>query len=129
MKFAADPLRLAQVLSNLLTNAAKYTDPAAPFTCAPCDRGSVTIAVLDTGVGLSQEALRVFAMFSQVKSTQDRSDGGLGIGLALSKGLVQLHGGSIEASSAGVGTAASSPYGFRGAASQPPRRRTPKDAH
>ena len=65
---------------------------------------AVTITVADKGMGLAPDALsRVFAMFSQVKSTQDRSEGGLGIGLALSKGLVELHGGSIEARSAGAG--------------------------
>jgi PAS domain S-box-containing protein len=103
--FAADPLRLAQVLSNLLTNAAKYTDPGGRIELrASASDDAVTISVADTGVGLASDALsRVFAMFSQVKGTQDRSEGGLGIGLALSKGLVELHGGSIEARSLGVG--------------------------
>ncbi|HEU5137541.1 MAG TPA: PAS domain S-box protein [Steroidobacteraceae bacterium] len=105
VKFAADPLRLAQVLSNLLTNAAKYTDPRGRIRLrATADADTITISVTDTGIGLSQEGLTaVFRMFSQVQSTRDRSDGGLGIGLALSKGLVQLHGGTIEASSAGHG--------------------------
>ena len=103
--FTADPLRLAQVLSNLLTNAAKYTDPGGSILLrASADDESVTISVLDTGVGLHPGAVaQLFAMFSQVKSVQDRSEGGLGIGLALSKGLVELHGGSIEARSAGPG--------------------------
>ena len=105
VKFAADPLRLAQVLSNLLTNAAKYTDPRGTIKLrATADANTITISVIDTGIGLSQDGLAaVFKMFSQVQSTQDRSDGGLGIGLALSKGLVQLHGGTIEASSPGPG--------------------------
>jgi CheY-like chemotaxis protein len=102
---AADPLRLAQVLSNLLTNAAKYTDPGGSIRLrGSADEETITIAVQDTGVGLSPDALsRVFTMFSQVQSSKDRSEGGLGIGLALSKGLVELHGGSIEAHSAGEG--------------------------
>jgi PAS domain S-box-containing protein len=103
--FAADPMRLAQVLSNLLTNAAKYTDPRGMIVVhATADDHNVEISVTDTGVGLTQEALSaVFTMFSQVRSTQDRSEGGLGIGLALSKGVVELHGGTIEARSAGLG--------------------------
>ncbi len=103
--FAADPMRLAQVLSNLLTNAAKYTDPHGTIVIrATADDRNVEISVTDSGVGLTQEALSaVFNMFSQVRSTQDRSEGGLGIGLALSKGVVELHGGTIEAHSAGLG--------------------------
>jgi signal transduction histidine kinase/ActR/RegA family two-component response regulator len=105
VQFAADPLRLAQVLSNLLTNAAKYTDPHGNIRLrATADQSFVEFSVTDTGVGLSPDALSaVFNMFSQVKSSQDRSEGGLGIGLALSKGVVQLHGGTIEARSAGHG--------------------------
>ena len=104
-QFAADPLRLAQVVSNLLTNAAKYTDPRGTIQVrASADDHNVEISVTDSGVGLTQDALSaVFTMFSQVRSTQDRSEGGLGIGLALSKGVVELHGGTIEAHSAGPG--------------------------
>ena len=103
--FAADPLRVAQVLSNLLTNAAKYTDPGGQIRLrAASEAGTVTLSVADSGIGIPADALaEVFAMFSQVKSGQDRSEGGLGIGLALSKGLVALHGGTIEVKSAGVG--------------------------
>jgi PAS domain S-box-containing protein len=103
--FAADPLRLAQVLANLLTNAAKYTDPGGAITLtAEADADTITLSVTDTGIGLEHDTLsRVFTMFSQVESTRDRSEGGLGIGLALSKGLVNLHGGTIEAHSAGAG--------------------------
>jgi CheY-like chemotaxis protein/two-component sensor histidine kinase len=105
-QIAADPLRLAQVLSNLLTNAAKYTDPRGTIRIrATADDCNVEISVIDSGVGLTPDALSaVFTMFSQVRSTQDRSEGGLGIGLALSKGVVELHGGTIEARSAGPGT-------------------------
>jgi PAS domain S-box-containing protein len=102
---AADLLRLAQVLSNLLTNAAKYTDPEGHIHLrASATDDVVTIGVTDTGIGIAPESLgSVFAMFSQVKSSQHRSEGGLGIGLALAKGLVELHGGTIEARSAGMG--------------------------
>jgi CheY-like chemotaxis protein len=93
------------VLANLLTNAAKYTDPGGSIKLrASASADSVTLAVADTGIGLTPDALsRVFTMFSQIKTEQDRSEGGLGIGLALSKGLVDLHGGSIDARSAGSG--------------------------
>jgi len=106
VSFVADPLRLAQVLSNLLTNAAKYTDPGGViYLRAQCTADAVVLTVRDTGIGIPADALdRVFQMFSQVKSSQDRSEGGLGIGLALAKGLVELHGGRIEVRSAGVGT-------------------------
>ena len=101
----ADPLRIAQVLSNLLTNAAKYTDPEGAISLvARRSADSVTIQVIDNGIGIDRDALpRIFHMFSQVAATQDRSDGGLGIGLALAKGLVELHGGRIDAASAGLG--------------------------
>jgi CheY-like chemotaxis protein len=105
VRFAADPLRVSQVLSNLLTNAAKYTGPGGQIRLrAWSEAAQVNISVTDTGIGIPADKLdEVFAMFSQVASSQDRSEGGLGIGLALSKGLVGLHGGSIEAKSRGLG--------------------------
>ena len=105
VRFVADPLRLAQVLSNLLTNAAKYTDPEGKLRLrASCTDGIVSISVVDNGIGLTADAITsVFEMFSQVASSRDHSEGGLGIGLSLTKGLVELHGGRIEARSAGVG--------------------------
>jgi PAS domain S-box-containing protein len=103
--FLADPLRLAQVLSNLLTNAAKYTEAGGRIRLqASCTADTVTIDVVDNGIGLAPHALNnIFAMFSQVASSRDHSQGGLGIGLALAKGLTELHGGEIEARSAGIG--------------------------
>ena len=103
--FTADPLRVAQVLSNLLTNAAKYTDPEGDIRITACCEGeNVVIRVADSGIGISAAALpRVFNMFSQVHSNTDRSEGGLGIGLSLAKGLIELHGGTIEADSGGLG--------------------------
>ena len=104
-RFAADPLRLSQVLSNLLTNAAKYTDPGGEIRLrAMCDADTVTFSVADNGIGIPPDALaEVFSMFSQVKSAQDRSEGGLGIGLALAKGLIELHHGTLEVRSEGAG--------------------------
>ena len=103
--FAADALRLSQVLSNLLTNAAKYTDPGGEIRLrAMCDAETVTFSVADNGIGIPLQALEeVFSMFSQVKSAQDRSEGGLGIGLALAKGLIELHRGTLEVRSEGTG--------------------------
>jgi PAS domain S-box-containing protein len=103
--FAADSLRLAQILANLLTNAAKYTDAGGQIRVrAEISAETIEIGVADTGIGIPAVALRsVFDMFAQVTAAQDRSEGGLGIGLSLSKALVELHGGTIEAGSAGVG--------------------------
>ncbi len=104
-RFAADPLRLAQVLANLLTNAAKYTDPEGEIRLrVTCSAETVTFSVADNGIGIPPDALaEVFTMFSQVKSAQDRSEGGIGIGLALAKGLIHLHRGTLEAHSEGSG--------------------------
>jgi PAS domain S-box-containing protein len=101
----ADGLRLAQVLSNLLNNAAKYTDAGGQVTLTARREGDeVSIRVSDTGIGIEPEALpRMFQMFSQLRPALERSEGGLGIGLALVKGLVALHGGSVEVRSGGVG--------------------------
>lgn len=103
-----DPVRIAQVLSNLLSNAAKYTDAGGTITlAADVGDGRVHVHVRDNGIGLTREHLdEVFGLFSQVTAAMDRSQGGLGIGLALSRGLVQLHGGTLHATSAGLGQGA-----------------------
>ena len=104
-----DPVRLAQVLTNLLTNAAKYTDAPGRISLVASVAGSeLRLEVRDSGIGLTAEQLDgVFAMFSQVQSSHSRSEGGLGIGLTLVKGIVELHGGSIEAHSPGLGLGSS----------------------
>jgi CheY-like chemotaxis protein len=97
-----DAVRLSQVLTNLLANATRYTPPGGRITISAALSGDdVVISVADTGVGLSSEDVqRVFEMFAQVG---EPGHGGLGIGLALVKGLVELHGGSVEARSDGPG--------------------------
>lgn len=100
-----DPVRFAQIFSNLLTNAAKYTETRGRIELtALVDGDGVRVSVRDNGIGISAEHLRnVFEMFGQVKAAIDRSQGGLGIGLSLVKGLVEMHGGHISASSEGLG--------------------------
>jgi signal transduction histidine kinase len=100
-----DAVRISQVLSNLLSNAAKYTPQGGRIAVsARREDGEVVIAVEDSGIGIPAEALpTVFEMFTQVARSIDRAKGGLGIGLALVRHLVQLHGGSVGAASAGPG--------------------------
>jgi CheY-like chemotaxis protein len=100
-----DPLRLGQAITNLLTNAAKYTDAGGDIALTvTIGTDEISIAVKDNGIGMASTVIpNVFEMFSQVESALDRSQGGLGIGLALVKGMVLLHGGRIEASSGGPG--------------------------
>jgi two-component system, sensor histidine kinase len=105
VELQVDALRISQALSNLLTNAAKYTDVGGRIRLtAAVDAGGPVLSVEDNGIGLSPQAIpKLFEMFSQVHSPVDRAEGGLGIGLALVKGLVELHGGTVEARSAGLG--------------------------
>ncbi len=100
----ADPVRLAQVFANLLDNSAKYTPEGGEITVkVTLENGMAVISVRDTGEGIPEPMLqRVFNLFTQV-NTGSRAQGGLGIGLTLAKTLVHLHGGTIEASSAGKG--------------------------
>ncbi len=101
----ADPTRLAQVLLNLLDNAAKYTEPQGSiWLSAARDSGELVFRVKDTGLGIAADMLpRIFEIFTQVGRSSDGTQHGLGIGLSLVKTLVQLHGGSVKATSAGPG--------------------------
>ena len=101
----ADAVRLAQVLANLLTNAAKYTEPQGRIELAVQTRdGVVEFRVRDSGIGIPLEhQAEIFNMFAQLSPAIDRSEGGLGIGLALAKGLLDLHGGTVEVKSEGPG--------------------------
>lgn len=101
----ADLTRLSQVFSNLLTNSAKYTPRGGSvWLTAEPGGGVVVVSVRDTGIGIPTESLsRIFDMFSQVDRPIERNTGGLGIGLALVKGLVEMHGGTVTAHSAGAG--------------------------
>jgi PAS domain S-box-containing protein len=101
----ADATRIAQVVANLLNNAAKYTPPGGRIALVLRREGSqAVIPVTDTGVGIPPGALlSVFDMFSQVSGESERSQGGLGIGLSLVRQLVEMHGGSVVAESAGGG--------------------------
>ncbi|MFL6648615.1 MAG: ATP-binding protein, partial [Sulfurifustaceae bacterium] len=105
VRFEADPLRLAQIVSNLLTNAAKYTEPQGQIRLwAREEQDELIIGVTDTGIGISADMLpKVFEMFSQAAPALDRTEGGLGIGLALVRGFAALHRGSVAARSDGLG--------------------------
>jgi PAS domain S-box-containing protein len=101
----ADAVRLSQVVANLLNNAAKYTEPHGLLTVEAAREGDLLVLrVRDTGIGLSAEMLpRVFDLFVQEHQALDRAQGGLGLGLAIVRVLVELHGGTVEAHSAGHG--------------------------
>ncbi len=101
----ADAVRLAQVFSNLLINAAKYTDPGGRIELqAARSQMEAVVTIRDNGMGISAEMMpRLFTMFSQAQPALGRAEGGLGVGLALARGLVALHGGSLEAHSDGPG--------------------------
>ncbi|WP_409456138.1 ATP-binding protein [Massilia sp.] len=100
----ADPTRLTQVVSNLLNNAARYTPKGGRIVlAAERDGDQAVVAVSDNGIGIAPEALEaVFRMFTQVGQTQQPGSGGLGIGLSLVRSLVELHGGTVQAASAGT---------------------------
>jgi len=101
----ADPVRLAQVFGNLLNNAAKYMDDRGQiWVSTRREGGDVVVSVRDAGVGIPAESLpRLFEMYAQTPLALERAQGGVGIGLSLAKGLVELHGGSISAKSDGPG--------------------------
>jgi PAS domain S-box-containing protein len=105
IQLVCDPTRITQVVLNLLNNAAKFTPLGGHiWLSSKLEGNDAVILVGDTGIGIPEANLsRIFEMFSQVSPPIERTHGGLGIGLALARGLVQLHAGDIRASSAGVG--------------------------
>jgi signal transduction histidine kinase len=106
IRLHADAARLAQVFSNLLNNAAKYTDEQGRIELgARLDDHTVSVQIVDNGIGISPDLLpRMFQMFTQADSSIERQiQSGLGVGLALAKRLVEMHGGAIEAESEGLG--------------------------
>ena len=106
VRLDADAVRLAQVFSNLLINAAKYTDPGGRIQLRATQQANeLVVAISDNGIGISDDMKpRLFTLFSQAQSAMGRSEGGLGVGLSLVRGLVSLHGGSVQALSDGPGT-------------------------
>jgi signal transduction histidine kinase/ActR/RegA family two-component response regulator len=100
----ADPVRVDQILTNVLTNAIKYTPEGGHVTLALERDGEATIRVTDDGVGIAPNRIGgIFELFAQAENAIGRAQGGMGIGLALVRNLTQLHGGSVEAKSDGVG--------------------------
>jgi signal transduction histidine kinase len=108
IRLAGDRVRLAQAVTNLLNNAAKLTEPGGSvFLAVTPAPGQVSVSVRDTGVGIPADVLpHVFTLFTQVDRSLNRSQGGLGIGLALVRKLVEMHGGKVSAHSGGPGTGA-----------------------
>jgi PAS domain S-box-containing protein len=104
----ADRTRLAQLFANLLNNSARYSGPGHPITVtASRDNGTAVVRVRDRGVGIHEDMLpRVFEMFRQADGTGGRSRGGLGIGLFLVRRIAEMHGGTVEATSPGLGQGA-----------------------
>jgi CheY-like chemotaxis protein/two-component sensor histidine kinase len=105
MPVMGDAKRLVQVLANLLNNAAKYTQERGRLRLAAAVRdGEVIVDVVDNGIGMAPElAARAFDLFAQAERTSDRASGGLGLGLALVRSLVELHGGTVMCESTGSG--------------------------
>jgi signal transduction histidine kinase/ActR/RegA family two-component response regulator len=105
LPLSADPTRLEQVLTNLLNNAARYTPEGGRiWLTAATEGGEAVVRVRDTGIGIPPEMLsHIFGLFAQAERPQERAGGGLGIGLSLVKSLTEMHGGAVEAHSAGPG--------------------------
>jgi CheY-like chemotaxis protein/anti-sigma regulatory factor (Ser/Thr protein kinase) len=102
----ADITRLAQVFSNLLNNAAKFSEPGSPVELAAgCDDGHVTVSITDHGIGIAPAMLEtIFGMFAQADRSLERTQAGLGVGLTLAKRLVELHRGTLQVESDGLDT-------------------------
>jgi PAS domain S-box-containing protein len=105
VQLEADAVRLAQVFANLLINAAKYTEPGGHLQLrASEEKHEVVVVVADDGMGIAAEMMpRLFTLFAQAHAARGRTQDGLGVGLSLVRGLVELHGGSVQARSSGAG--------------------------
>jgi CheY-like chemotaxis protein/nitrogen-specific signal transduction histidine kinase len=126
----ADFTRLAQAFANLLNNAVKYTDRGGRIDIAAShEDGAIAVRVSDTGIGIAPDLLpRVFDMFMQLDHSAARARGGLGIGLTLARRLVDLHGGTIEAHSAGIGAGTTFEVRLPAAVAEPDTRPAPVTA-
>ena len=113
VRLDADAVRLAQAFSNLLINAAKYTDTGGRIQLQAVREGDeAVISIRDNGIGIAPDMMpRLFRLFSQAHAPDARAEGGLGVGLALVRGLVTLHGGTVTAKQRGAGSG----HGVRGA--------------
>jgi signal transduction histidine kinase/ActR/RegA family two-component response regulator len=122
LHLSADPTRLAQVFLNLLSNAIKFTEPGGKIAFVLAEEeGALVARVRDNGIGLAEDQLEpIFEMFNQADRSFERTVGGLGVGLALSRRLVELHGGTIEARSDGPGKGAEFTVRIPGALGGPP---------
>ena len=123
----ADPVRLAQVVTNILTNAVKFTQDAGSIRLTVVEEpGQVVMRVQDTGIGITPEMLpHVFDMFAQAEISLDRSTGGLGVGLTLAKSLTEMLGGQIEAYSSGLGKGAVFTLRLPRLRTEPAKRKVP----
>jgi CheY-like chemotaxis protein len=121
-----DPTRLEQVLTNLLNNAAKYTDPGGQIELsARREDDELVLRVRDTGIGIAPDLLpQIFDLFVQAERHLDRSQGGVGIGLTLVRKLVELHGGSVDTYSAGLGQGSEFIVRLPALAAEPPSGQT-----
>ncbi|MBI5277568.1 MAG: response regulator [Burkholderiales bacterium] len=126
----ADATRLCQIIANLLNNAAKYTPNGGRIQVSAAQQdGFIVISVEDSGVGIPVPLLpRVFDMFAQVDRSMERSQGGLGIGLALVRQLVEMHGGQVEADSKGPGSGSRFTVRLPASSARPPAEPAP-DTH
>ncbi|HUJ27703.1 MAG TPA: CHASE domain-containing protein [Myxococcales bacterium] len=135
VQIEADPVRLEQILGNLLSNAVKYTPIGGTVELSAAESGGwLTIRVRDTGIGVPREAqAKLFEPFVQVEGAKDYATGGLGIGLALVRGLVQLHGGTVAVESEGAGRGSMFtvrlPGAIEGATPAEVRKLAPRAAH
>jgi len=125
----ADPNRLQQVMWNLLTNATKFTPAQGKVSVSLyCEQGQVVVRVQDSGIGISADFLpHVFERFRQADASTTRTQGGLGLGLAICRQLVELHGGTVEASSEGLGKGTTLTIRVPLASAAAPRRGADRD--